>query len=526
MSLGPLRLTPAASPALPRATLSIAAEASVDWHQRRQRRLQLILSVLALLASVWFAKLALDLEIISVIGLFIWIVIVAIAWRPYVGLCVAYGLVMLFEDGGPDPLMLPGYYLHSGLGASIRIGLGLSPIELLLILTFSTWFLKGIARRQIDWRGGTLGVPVLLFLLALIAGVIRGLVGGGDVNTALWESRFLFYAVMCYFVAANTVRTRRQLTQLVMLTVLGTGIFAIEGAYRRVALIDTGKLGVIPEFAYAHADVIFLGSLPLIVLAMWAFGARAWQRWLGLALVPVSLFTLLATERRAGFIALIIAFIAFGLIFVIAHRKAFFLITVPMLIGLAVYLPLFWNNTSMLGQPARAVRSLSQPDARDAASNLYRDLELINVRSTIHSNPILGVGFGRPFDFTVPLPDLSWWAFWHYEPHHNILWVWLKLGAPGFIIFWVLMTTATARAAYAVRTLRSSEQRIFALLALCAIIMTVSFCYVDLGLVSGRVTIFLGAALGALSVLNELRDPDPDPITSTKRLRLRNQSEL
>jgi hypothetical protein len=104
--------------------------------------------------------------------------------------------------------------------------------------------------------------------------------------------------------------------------------------------------------------------------------------------------------------------------------------------------------------------------------------------------------------------------------------VWLKLGAPGFIIFWVLMTTATARAAYAVRTLRSSEQRIFALVALCAIIMTTTFCYVDLGLVSGRVTIFLGAALGVLSVLNELRDPDPDPITSTKRLRLRNQSEL
>jgi hypothetical protein len=179
---------------------------------------------------------------------------------------------------------------------------------------------------------------------------------------------------------------------------------------------------------------------------------------------------------------------------------------VPAVIAFAIYLPVFWNNTTMLGQPARAVRSLSQPDPRDAASNLYRDLELINVRSTIHSNPIVGVGFGRPFDFVVQLPDLSWWQFWHYEPHHNILWVWLKLGTAGFIIFWMLMATATARSAFAVRTLRSSEQRIFALVALCAIVMTVSFCYVDLGLVSGRVTVYLGTALGTLSILHLLPD--------------------
>jgi O-antigen ligase len=346
----------------------------------------------------------------------------------------------------------------------------------------------------------------VLFLFALIAGLVRGIAGGGDANVALWESRFLFYSVLCYIIAANTVRTRRQLTILVMLTVICTGLFAIEGAYRRIALIDTGKLGVIPEFAYAHNDVIFLGSVPLIVLAQWAFGARAWQRWLGLLIVPIAFFTLLATERRAGFIALIISFLAFGLIFMVAHRKAFFLAIVPLLIGLAIYLPVFWNNTTLIGQPARAVRSLSQPDARDASSNLYRDLEKINVQSTIHSNPIFGVGFGRPYDFVVPLPDLSWWQFWHYEPHHNILWVWLKLGTAGFIIFWTLMATALGRAAHAVRTLRAPEARVFALVALCAIVMTVSFCYVDLGLVSGRVTVFLGTALGTLSILHQLTD--------------------
>ena len=117
-------------------------------------------------------------------------------------------------------------------------------------------------------------------------------------------------------------------------------------------------------------------------------------------------------------------------------------------------------------------------------------------------NPLLGVGFGREFLFVAPLPDLSWWPFWHYEPHHNILWVWLKTGALGFIAFWILIGTAIARAAFCVETLKRLERRAsFAILALAGIISTMVFCYVDLGLVSGRVTVFLGTLLGTLAVL-------------------------
>jgi O-antigen ligase len=169
-----------------------------------------------------------------------------------------------------------------------------------------------------------------------------------------------------------------------------------------------------------------------------------------------------------------------------------------------MYLPLFCNNTSMLGQPARAVRSISQPDERDAASNQYRDLEAINVQAGIASNPLLGVGFGQPFPFVVQLPDLSWWAFWHYEPHHNILWVWLKTGAIGFALFFTMMGSGIAHAARMAVKLRDSELRGFALLVMAAIVMTLVFCYVDLGLVSGRVTIFVGTLLGCLSVLDRI----------------------
>jgi hypothetical protein len=312
---------------------------------------------------------------------------------------------------------------------------------------------------------------------------------------------------MCYLVAANTVRTRRQLLVLISIAMFAIGLFAVEGAYRRIWLIDPGLLGVVPEFAYSHDDVVFLGTLLLVVLAQWVFGAPAWQKFMGLFLLtPIAGFTLLATERRAGYIAIMIGFVAYALVFLLTHRKAFYLFVIPVFLAGAIYLPVFWNNTTMLGQPARAVRSLTSPDPRDASSNLYRDLELINVRATIHANGLLGVGFGNPFYFIVPLPDLSWWPFWHYEPHHNILWIWLKMGAIGFIIFFTLMGTAIARAAQAVRIFHQPERRVFALLTLSGIVMTLVFCYVDLGLVSGRITVFLGTTLGTLAILDQIKD--------------------
>jgi hypothetical protein len=500
-----VRPTPVASPTP--VPLRPPAQLSVGWQAGTDRRRRVVLFGAALLISLIFAVAVLEFQLVSLVGLLTWIAIGAIAVRPFIGLCVAFGLVMVFEAGGPDLAMAPGYYLHGGLGSTLGLnGAIVSPIELLLVLIFLVWLAQGAIRHRLDFRGGSLWKPMLAFFVALVAGLVRGMASGGDLNIALWESRFLFYTVITYIVAANTVRSRAQVRVLLWIALIGSTLFAIEGAYRRVELLDTGKLGVIIEFAYGHEDVIFLGGQILLVVAMFAFGAPFWMRVFGLLSVPIVGFTLLAMERRAGYIAVIVGILVLSVVFLMTKRKAFFLFSVPLIVGFAIYLPIFWNNTSLLGQPARAVKSLSQPDPRDASSNEYRAMELIDVQYTIKANPIFGVGFGRQFDFVVGLPDLSWWPFWHYEPHHNILWVWLKLGTIGFAVFWALMGTAIARAAYVVRTVALPEAKVFAIFALSAVVMTVVFCYVDLGLVQGRVTVLLGTAIGVLSVLHQLKD--------------------
>ncbi len=215
---------------------------------------------------------------------------------------------------------------------------------------------------------------------------------------------------------------------------------------------------------------------------------------------------MLVSERRAGIIAVIIAFLAFAVILFFVKRRAFMFLIVPIAVAGLIYMPLFWNSTGTLGQPARAVRSISDPDPRDAASNEWRGLEAINVRATIASDPLLGIGFGRPFLQVVTVPDISFFEFWNYESHHDILWVWMKTGAIGFIAFFTLITAAIARAVWLVKTRREREIKVFAVVALSAILMTITFCYVDLGLTSPRLPILLGLMIGALSVLDRLRD--------------------
>jgi hypothetical protein len=478
------------------------SELSTGWHADSERRRILLVAALAIVGSLVSAALLVLAHFVSAFLVYAVLGLVVIAWRPRVGLFLAVGLVLFFEYLTEDPLMLPGRYLYSGFSGSV-----VSPLELLLLLSLGAWLVAGAIRHRLDFRGGRLGWQMALYAAALVFGLARGAAAGGSSYVALWEVRFLFYIAICYTIAANTIRTRRDLRALMAVVLLATAVYAIEGAYRKLALIDTGRLVQDIEDAWGHDSAIFLSNVCLLVLAQRVFGGPAWQRRLGPLLVPIVGFTLLASQRRAGNITLLVSLLVFCLVFLVAHRKAFLLIAVPLLVSGAIYFPVFWNNTGMLGQPARAVRSMISPDVRDQSSNYYRDIEKINVRATILANPLLGVGFGREFLFVIPMADLSFWQFWRYEPHNNILWVWLKTGAPGFTVFWILMGSAIVTAGHFAKTLRGPDERGFALFALGVVISSLVFCWVDTGLTYPRFTVVLGTTLGALAVLDQLDHP-------------------
>lgn len=484
-----------------------------------ERRWVAVRSVGGLRVNLWLGLLALTLffafaillrDALFVLGAVVWVGVLIVPVVPRAGLYSALALVLMFEQLSADSAMALGAFVNGGLTGSAGIeGAVATPLELLLLVTLISWLFQGVIKGDLGLKGAEFRGAFVVLTFALVFGLARGFAQGGDMFIALFESRYLFYVPICYFIAAGNIRTVRHVRAVMAVLVCATGLFAIEGAYRKVALIDTGILGVIPEFAYEHSDAIFLAAGIVFSFAILAFRAPARYRVLAIMTLPIMLFTLLASERRAGFIAMIIGFLVFALILLFKERRAFAIYVVPVLLGAALYFPLFWNATGMLGQPARAVRSLSQPDARDAASNLARVLETINVGANIEASPLFGLGFGREYAFIVSVPDLSWWPLWHFVAHNNVLWLWLKLGILGFIAFFVVMGVAVARGVQLARTLTVPELRTFAAIATVGIVAVLVFSYVDIALVTGRVTVFLGVLLGTLAVLERVQRDEP-----------------
>jgi hypothetical protein len=491
------------------------SELSTTWLEALHRRRMALLWALVMLVSLVMVRLILAVDVFAVAGLFVWICVGATVVRPRYGLYAVFGIVLLFEGSSDDPLMAPGVYLNNSLQNTLGASGGiLIPLEILMLLILVAWLGQGLMRHGLDFRGGTLGRPMLLYGLALVFGVVHGLMTGAVFNFAFWESRFLFYTVLCYVLAANLIRTRAHVDTLLSLVMVCVTASGIEGAWRKSALIDAGLLGPAQEMWYSHESVVIWGLLVILVFAQLAFGGPRWQRILGPFAVAIAGYTMLVSERRAGYIAVMVALMALAFVLLVVKRKAFVMIALPLLIVTAVYLPVFWNDTGVMGQPARAVRSISDPDPRDAASNLSRDLEAINVRATIASSPLLGIGFGRPFLQIVTIPDISFFPFWNYEAHHGILWVWMKVGAIGFVLFFVVMGRGIASSARLTHTLRDRNARVLALLTLGSVVMSLVFCYVDLGLTTSRIPVVLGTLLGTVSVLDRIYANDSAPRTS------------
>jgi hypothetical protein len=478
---------------------------NASWHAGTKWRQLVSLTLVATFLSLTFVWLILRLEFVALVPLIVWAVVAAVVWRPLAGMCVAIALVSFYEVGGIDSLMDPGVYIHFGLQHTLGLsGVTVSPLEMLLLMCLLVWLVQGIAGTGLHFRGGHSGRLVLWFAGALLAGVVRGRISGGDMYIGFWELRPLLPILICYLLTANLVRTRRHVNLIVTSLMVGASLFAVEGAYRRVALIGFEQITGIMEGWYSHETVVFLASLVALIVAQQVFGAQGWQRLVGPPVLLLAVFTTLATERRAGQVSLIMAVLAVFIVLAVAHRKAFFMIAIPVMLAGAVYLPIFWNASGMLAQPARAIRSISDPDPRDAASNLSRELEKVNIRATLRAYPVTGVGFGQPFLQVVAIPDISFFPFWNFEPHHNLFWIWFKTGLLGFLLFWMLIGTSLMRAAHFAKTLPDANLKVAALLVVAGIVATLTFCYVDLGLTMGRVTVFLGTLIGLVAVLDRI----------------------
>ncbi len=481
----------------------------------RERPRPAALIALGLLGALfgWLAVLSGgDLTLLALLAV---IPLAGMIWyRPVFGLYLVLAAGLLLEqyaiDGLADPVTgrIPFFsniggtegwnaWTHANLP-----WLTANPLEILLVFIAIAMVVRKPKTQRL--RIGRLGAPLLLFLLAVLFAWGFGLLQGGDFKVSLWEIRALFYMGACYLLAANLIRTPGQV-RIVGWIVIGTiGIKALQGVYRYVVPFH-GNLTDIYAIT-GHEDALFFNTLLLLAAALVIYGGPLRARVATWLLLPFTVFTILATRRRAALFALLVGGAALLFTLPPRHRALLPRIFVPLFLVGLIYVGAFYNSTATIAKPIQMVKSLYQPsDPRDVSSNEYRNLEQYDVMMTIRRNPILGLGFGRPYEMLVQLPPIPF-PLRDYIPHNEVLWIWLKMGTVGFIIFWLFIASAVVQASLILRRLKDPFFQSLAAMILTLVLMQVVVSYADLQMTFYRNMIYLGVMLGVLVRLDVL-DP-------------------
>jgi hypothetical protein len=166
-----------------------------------------------------------------------------------------------------------------------------------------------------------------------------------------------------------------------------------------------------------------------------------------------------------------------------------------------VYVAVGWNSKSTLFAPVQLFRSVEDAGADVDRSTLFRDLENYNLLATMRYYPLVGTGFGRPYNEVVQLDDISFFKEYRFLPHNSVLGLWGFCGALGFTGLWVSLVVGIFFALRSYYWARIPEERVAAFAALGMVLIYQIQAWGDIGF-SEKKSIFLVSA--ALAVAGQV----------------------
>jgi len=430
---------------------------------------------------------------------------IAIVRWPVVGFFAIAGCVALIEQEPlPTPIFTDRFYIF--YWPPRFTGLVERPIGFLMLFILLVFIGHCFAKRQQILRGGPLILPFLFYLFCVALGVVHGMTSGGDFKTIVLEIRPFWYMFVSYILAYNLVTQIRHIRAFFWILILGAAVKGIQGTYIYLVLLHASLIGHNEIMAHEES-FFFVALLLLVVLFCLHYRYRA-QLITALLALPCVIIAMVANQRRADYIALLMGgMIVWALVFIVKPQARKGLL-IGMVIFAAIggaYVAAFWQSTGGFGEPARAIISFFHPDPRDAASNLYRLIENYDLRYTERQNPLLGMGFGKPFLQPMTLPNiLTLDPYYLYIPHNTIYWVWMRLGPLGYFAFWYLMGAIIVRGCFIVRQLRDPYLQLVAIYVVAVTFMEVIVAYADYQLFFYRNVIYIGLLVGILLKLPQL----------------------
>ncbi len=435
-------------------------------------------------------------------GILIALMLAAVVMRwPRAGLFIVLACALTIEQNGLNPPMftdtLPVFYWPHALE-----GLFERPIGFLILLIFFSLICQRFVNRQRLLVGGGMLFPLLLFLGMVAMGIVHGLTNGGTLKLIVVEVRPFWYMFVSYLLAYNLMTETRHIRTLFWFVIFAAGLKGVQGVYIFFSVFHGTSAGHREIMAHEES-FFFVALLLLLALFMMCYKYRPQFYACLVVLVPV-VIALVANQRRTDYVALLVGLIVSWLLtFQVrpqARKSLAFGGLLCLLLG-GAYVLAFSHSAGSFAAPARSVISVFQPSANsdDASSNAYRVIENYDLKFTERQSPLIGIGFGKPFQQPIVLPNIvTLDPLYNVVPHNTIYWIWMRLGPPGYFALWFLVGSIIVKGCLIARVLKDRYLQMIAIYIVAITFMQVVVAYADYQLFFYRNVIYLGLLVGVL----------------------------
>jgi hypothetical protein len=503
------------------APATFAGQSGSD-HAFRVTVVALALVTSAVLGSALVGKAAMSSNAFVLLLPAIPLYLIAMWKRPRLTILISLASALLFEQFTYQIMGHPGpFTANVPVFRSFGNGVILLPIEVIILIGLLVWLMQAALAGRLELPRSAFAKSLAAFLALCSFGFVLGLSRGGDYNIALWEVRPFFLLAVAYFLTSIVIKDRGSLRVILWLFVICTGFKSLQATYMFFSFARA--MNPRPESLLSHEESVFFGILMVLTIGLWVYGQRGALRRLSTALLPFVVIATMANSRRTAWPIVILGLLMLLVIAWVTHpekRRVVGPILVMMAMVSAVYFPLYWNKTGggTLSQPARAVRSTVSPDPRDELSNQYREQENANLELNIRESAPLGKGFGLPINYALPIVDVSNFdPMIKFIPHNGGLWIWMRLGLQGEMVFWIMLGSAFIAASRLARS-RDTLLALFGALTVSALIGYILQGWQDLGFDNLRVSVVIGCLLGCVEAASRFRHADESADERTEEL--------
>ncbi len=401
----------------------------------------------------------------------------------------------------------------------------LSPyVMLLALMTIRALTAPKVQRDRV---GRAMRSAIGLSLIAIAAVEVYGIARGGNIETSLRQITGLVTVPMVALLVVEGTRSHHAMVErLAKAVLLAASIKAVIAIYAYVAHIRP-MLGVVridadglpippPEYVTTHSDsVLWAWALMLLVLR-WLDGRWPRRRTQLMLLGPLLAAAIVVNARRLTWVQLAMcAIVVVWFSRPLVKRQISRIISVTWPIAL-LYVAAGWTSNASVFSPVQSLRSVF---STSDASNASRDIENLNLVFTFRQRPLLGTGFGHPYDVLVAPIDLSkGFQEFRYVPHNSLLALYAFAGPIGFIGFWSVIVVGMTYAIRAYRDAAPSAQwaRSVALWSVSGLIIYMLQAWGDIGMQAPYVAFVAGASCGCAVAAARMAGSEPERAASSR----------